>query len=91
MEVTVKARQTLSDIAVQVYGDVRGVVDIAYANDIGVTDVLDEGTVLQCPDIVYDRYMQSYVQNNRISPATEYTGGDLRIKIFTEEFTKQFE
>lgn len=91
MEVIVKARQTLSDIAIQVYGDVRAVSDIAYVNGISVTDTLEEGMALQCPEIVYDRYMQSYVRNNRISPATEYVGGDLRIRIFTEEFTKQFE
>ncbi len=70
MEVLVKPRQTLSDIAIQVYGDIRAVTLIATANSIGVTDDLKSGTVLLCPERIYDRYMQDYCRNNGISPAT---------------------
>lgn len=71
MKVAVKARQTLSDIAVQVYGDVSAVCAVAYSNGMSVTDIPQPGAVLECPDRVYDQYMQDYVAGNGISPATE--------------------
>ena len=70
MEVTVKPMQTLPDIAIQVYGDIRAVTLIASANAISITDYIRPGTVLVCPETVYDRYMQDYCRNNGISPAT---------------------
>lgn len=70
MIVTVLARQTLSDIAIQVYGDISGVVDIAAANNIGITDELVPGQELHCPEVVYDNYMQQYVRKRSIKPAT---------------------
>lgn len=71
MIVTVQHRQTLSDIAIQVYGDIRGVSVIAQANKIGITDSLEHGRQLECPEIVFDRYMQDYVRKRRLEPATE--------------------
>lgn len=71
MKVTVKARQTLSDIAVQVYGDVSAVCAIAYSNGMSVTDIPQPGSVIECPETVYDQYIQDYVTDNGISPATE--------------------
>ena len=91
MKVTVKPRQTLSDIAVQVYGDLRAVAALGAANGVGVTDTLTPGTELQCPEVVYDKYLQDYVRNNGVTPATASGNGDLRMKIFTEEFTQQFD
>ena len=92
MEVTVKPRQTLCDIALQVYGDLRAVTDIAAANSISMTDDLSPGTVLQCPEVVYDRYLQNYVSANKVSPATSRTADDgMDIGIFTDEFTEEFE
>lgn len=70
MEVTVKAHQTLSDIAVEVYGDLRAVVMLAIANDKGVADNLVPGEKIICPEKTYDRYMQSYVSQHGVSPAT---------------------
>ena len=92
MEVTVRQRQTLADIAIQVYGDLRAVGDIAYANSISMTDGLVPGTVLECPDVVYDRYLQDYVTENRVSPATARSGkDDMGLGIFTDEFTEEYE
>ena len=92
MTVTVQPRQTLSDIAVQVYGTVAAVVAIAEANGIGVTDDLPDGLELECPDEVYDTYMQSYVRTRKIEPASAaYHDGEVRMKIFTEQFTSEFE
>ena len=70
MKVTVQQRQTLSDIAIQVYGDIRGVADLMQANGLSATDDLEPGTVLECPEKVYDRYLQDYVRKRSIKPAT---------------------
>jgi hypothetical protein len=93
MKVTVLKRQTLSDIALEVYGDISGLPGIARANGIAMTADLEVGQVLQCPDVVYDAYLQNYVRKNGIKPATAYTdeGGEIRQRIFTEQFTLEFE
>lgn len=91
MKVTVLPRQTLSDIAIQVYGDIRGVSTLAEANGISITDDLTPGVMLECPEVVYDTYFQDYVSKRNICPATEIEAdGEIRGKIFTEEFTKEF-
>lgn len=92
MEVTVLQRQSLSDIAVQVYGSLAGVIAIARANNISVSTDLKAGTVLKCPDVIYDNYMQTYVRKNGIRPATAYDGrGELPSRIFTHQFTYEFD
>lgn len=92
MQVTVRQRQTLSDISLQVYGVLTGVIGLAQANDIPVTAELAAGTVIECPDVTYDTYLQNYVRKNGIVPATAYDGrGEIRQRIFTEEFTEEFE
>lgn len=92
MKVIVQQRQSLSDIALQVYGDVSGVIAIARANGLSVTPDLVTGQVLQCPDVVYDNYLQNYVRRNGIKPATLYDGiGEISQRIFTEEFTLEFD
>lgn len=92
MKVIVQQRQSLSDIALQVYGDVSGVIAIARENGLSVTPDLVAGQVLQCPDVVYDNYLQNYVRRNGIKPATLYDGiGEISQRIFTEEFTLEFD
>jgi len=51
------------------------------------------GQELQCPDVVYDAYLQNYVRKYGIKPATAYSDdeGEIRQRIFTEEFTLEFE
>lgn len=92
MTVTVEHRQTVSDIAIQVYGSVEAAVAIAEANGLSVTDDLEAGTTIECPDKVYDRYLQSYVCKRHVIPATAADPeGEVRMKVFTEQFTKEFE
>lgn len=92
MKVIVQQRQSLSDIALQVYGDISGVVAIARANGLPVTPELVVGQVLQCPDVVYDNYLQNYVRKNGIKPATLFDGlGEISQRIFTDEYTLEFE
>lgn len=93
MKITVLQRQTLSDIALEVYGDISGLPGIARANGLSVTDELQAGQVLQCPDVVYDNYLQNYVRKYGIKPATApgIGDGELQIRIFTEQFTLEFD
>ena len=70
MKIMVQHRQTLSDIAIQVYGDIRGIASLMEANGISATDELQPGTLLECPETVYDRYMQTYVAKEGICTAT---------------------
>lgn len=91
MNVIVKARQTLADIAIQEYGDLRAVAIVAAENGLSVTDDIKPGAVLKCPEIVYDRYMQRHVSANNISPATAVGSGDgIVLRIFTNEFNNVF-
>lgn len=73
MKITVKPRQTLSDIAVQVYGDESAVVLLARTNGLSVTEDLAPGAELEAPEQVFDRQMQNFVRTNKISPATAET------------------
>lgn len=91
MKVKARSRQTLSDIAVQVYGDVRAAVLIAETNSLDIAGELPAGIELECPDTVYDRYMQDYAHNNGVSPAlTLDPAEDINAKIFTEQFMTEF-
>lgn len=92
IRVQVRRRQTLSDICLQVYGTLAGLVQLALENGISVTQELIPGDVLTCPDVTYDNYLQTYVRKNGIIPATAYDGrGEIRQRIFTEEFTEEFQ
>lgn len=43
------------------------------------------------PDVVINREMQEYCKANNVSPATSETSdSEVRLKIFTEQFTKEF-
>lgn len=87
----VRARQCLADIAIQVYGDIRAVVDLAAVNGLSITADIEAGVVLECPDIVYDQYLQTYVRKNGVMPATALSELDeMRPRIFTDQFTKEF-
>lgn len=92
IQVRVRRRQTLSDICLQIYGTLAGLVELARENGISVTQELTPGSVLTCPDVTYDNYLQTYVRKNGIIPATAYDGrGEIRQRIFTEEFTEEFQ
>lgn len=70
MTVTVQNGQTLSDIAIQEYGDLSAVYLLAEENGTSITSQLQPGTVLVLPDVVINKEMQSYCKNNGVSPAT---------------------
>ncbi len=92
LTVTVRRRQTLSDICLQVYGTLEGIMALARANGLAASEELQPGLVLECPDVTYDAYLQTYVRKNGIVPATAYDGrGEISQRIFTEQFTEEFE
>lgn len=91
MKVIVLQRQTLSDITLEIYGDISGLPGIARENSLSVTADLEAGQELLCPDVVYDAYLQNYVRKYGIKPATAYDGtGEIPQRIFTEQFTLEF-
>lgn len=71
MKVTAMNGQTLADIAVQVYGTIEAMPVIANANGISMSDDLATGQIIECQDKVFDQYLQDYVRNNNIKPATK--------------------
>lgn len=91
MKTVVQAGQSFFDVAIQEYGTVEAVILLARSNNMSMTDALTAGQVLEVPDQVYDRKMGDYCKKNGVCPATaETTESDIRLKIFTEQFTKQF-
>ncbi len=91
MKVTVRAGQTLADIAIQEYGSLEAVFTLARENGVSPTAELSGGTELERPDATFDREMELYCRNNGVSPATARTETDVAdTGIFTDTFTLQF-
>lgn len=90
MKVKVKDGQTLSDIAVQEYGSLAAVMELAWENGMALTDIPAPGSELTLPEKVYDRAMEDYCKVNGVSPATQRDTSAVRLHIFTKEFTKEF-
>ena len=92
MKVTVLQNQSLFDISVQVYGSIEGVFLLAKANNISITDELIAGTQLTYYDsFIIDKTVATYYKNNNIKPSTAIQNDtELTNRIFTEEFTVQF-
>ena len=90
MEVDVKDGQTLADIAIQEYGSLEALPALAAANAIGMTDTLEAGSRLQRPDVSDNRLIQQYCKANDVSPATERGMTDVKLRVFSGEFSPQF-
>lgn len=89
--VTALQHQTLADIAVQEYGDLSAVFILAEANGVSPTATLRAGQTVLLPDVTVNREMQLHCRNSGVSPATaEGTESEVRLRIFTEQFTQQF-
>lgn len=86
----IKDGQTLLDVAIQEFGSWEAMTDIAILNNLTMTDIPEAGTNLSTPDKVYDETMQAYCRNNDISPATARDSSGISLRIFTDEFEKQF-
>lgn len=77
MNVTVKDRQSLLDVAIQVLGSADGVFALAERNGLSITDRLTDGQVLEYDmgDIV-DTRTAELVEARGICPATEIPSTD---------------
>lgn len=91
MKAVVKDGQTLADIAIQEYGSLSAVVELANVNGMAISDIPGAGVELTLPDKIFNRAMQNYCKANEVEPATERDTSGLRLGIFTEEFTKEFQ
>lgn len=83
MAINVLTGQSLFDIAIQELGSVEGVFELAEKADVGLTDELVVGVLLNAPVDPLDRQVVDYYKANRIRPATAITrdntsaGGDI--------------
>jgi LysM repeat protein len=72
--VIVRNNQSLWDIAIQEYGTVEAVFDLAMANGLGITDILTAGQVLNVPESEYvNAEVVAYYRKNDLHPATGET------------------
>ena len=86
----IKDGQTLLDAAIQEFGSWEAMMDIAILNDLTMTDIPDADTDIILPDKIYNKTMQTYCKNNDVSPATARDSSGISLRIFTDEFEKQF-
>lgn len=77
MEVTVKDRQTLADIAIQTLGSVEAIFNLAVRNQLSITAELDDGDTLQwdIEDIANTHVREKYAAL-RLYPATDISSAD---------------
>ncbi len=69
-KVVVIQDQTLFDIAIQEYGSVEGVIQLAVDNDISITEVLSPGMALDISVEPIDVDIVSYYKAHGLKPAT---------------------
>lgn len=90
MEVKVKDGQTLADIAIQEYGVLEAVVQIAVDNGMSVSDVPQVGVILHLHDKTYNRVMHDYCRAHNVQPATQRSSDTSSARIFNEVFNDIF-
>lgn len=83
--------QNLADIAIQEYGSLEALVDLAAENGISVTTDLKAGQELTISKRFYNKQMMSYCKSHSIHPATVYDQSGVRLGIFTKQFSKEFQ
>lgn len=82
--VTVLNNQSLWDIAIQEYGTVEVVFELAMANDIGVTDLLTAGQELILPEVdnsIVKPEVVDYYRRNDLHPVSGVTDPDLNFDL----------
>ena len=76
MEIKVKDRQSLLDIAVQTAGGMDAAFELSQANDVALTDVLQDGQILDSVAAVHSETVRRY-KAQKIEPATALTEAEL--------------
>ena len=90
MEVVVRDGQTLSDVAIQEYGALEAVVQLAADNGLSVSDVPQTGTVLRLHEKTYSRIVRDYCRAHGVQPATLRGSNTTQERIFNEVFNDTF-
>jgi hypothetical protein len=71
MKTTILKRQNLLDIALQEYGNVTAVFDLAFSNGFSITDIVETGSILNIPESKYkDIEILNFYKRRDIKPAT---------------------
>ncbi len=71
MEIRVKYNQSLLDIAIQEYGSINEMLELAVANGLSITSAMATGTVLQIPELEpSEPSVQEYYKRKYLKPAT---------------------
>ena len=71
-------RQSIFDIAIQEFGGIEAVLDMAELNDLSITDDLITGDELNLFGInITDKVLQEYYSVNKLLPATSITTEEL--------------
>lgn len=76
--ITIRNKQSMSDIAIQEAGTVEAIIEIAVLNNISPTADLTPGQSLLVPDefINKDSSVLEYYTRKKITPATSWTDPD---------------
>lgn len=95
--------QSLLDIAIQEYGTVEAVIDIALVNYISPTEELEAGQELVLPDSTYKNIdIADYYTKKQIKPATAKLDADIEAivaeisddddinPVYSREYTKEY-
>ena len=90
MEVVVRDGQTLADVAIQEYGALEAVVQLAFDNGMSVSDVPQTGIALRLHEKTYSRILRDYCRARGVQPATLRGSNATRERIFTEVFNDTF-
>lgn len=86
MRYLVLAGQSLTDVALRVYGSADGAIVLAEENGLEVTDVLEPGQVLEYqPEKVMNKGIVQYYVAQDVRPATAMKG-----RVFDETFDLSF-
>ncbi len=80
----------MSDVAVQEFGALEAVMELAKTNGLSVSDIPTPGSELLLQDVVYDKTMADYCRTNGVSPATQRDDSGIKLRIFAAQFTKEF-
>ncbi len=90
MKVVVGKGQSLTDVAMQVYGSADAVVALAADNGLSVTDHPATGTELDYyAENVIDPHVVAFYANNKIVPVTDFII-DINNRTFDETFDQTF-
>ena len=84
----VRNGQTWADLAVEHYGTLEAVVDLAAANDLAVSDLPSAGSIIVLPEAASYPAVVQELRRRGAHPGTadiEETG-----RVFTQQFAKQF-